>query len=57
MQSKKYLERGGRLLLEIGYNQGEAVREILTREGYTDILIKKDLSGHDRVVTAIYLDC
>lgn len=55
VQSKKHFEQNGQLFLEIGYDQGEAVREILSREGYTDINIKKDLSGHDRVVTARYI--
>jgi release factor glutamine methyltransferase len=46
------LAEGGFLFYEIGYNQGEAVKQILLREGYTDIMIKKDLSGLDRVVSA-----
>lgn len=52
VESKKYLNREGKLLFEIGYDQGNKVRDILISEGYTDIIIKKDLSGLDRVVTA-----
>jgi release factor glutamine methyltransferase len=51
-ESEQYLNSEGSLYLEIGYDQGEAVKEILTKEGFSDILIKKDLSGHDRVVIA-----
>ncbi len=51
-QSREHLRPNGRLLLEIGYNQGKAVKQILTQEGFADISIRKDLSGHDRVVTA-----
>jgi release factor glutamine methyltransferase len=49
---KQHLRSGGTILYEIGYDQGEAVRDILKQEGFTDILVKKDLSGLDRVVTA-----
>lgn len=48
----KHLPVDGIILFEIGYNQGEAVKQILLEEGFTDINIKKDLSGLDRVVTA-----
>ncbi len=49
----KHLNSNGRLLFEIGYNQGSEVRDILISEGFTDVIIKKDLSGLDRVVTAV----
>lgn len=49
---KKHLNKGGLIFYEIGYNQGEAVRQILESEGFTDVTIKKDLSGLDRVVRA-----
>lgn len=47
-----FLNNGGSVFLEIGYNQGRDVRQILLEEGFTDVIIKKDLSGHDRVVSA-----
>lgn len=50
--SERYLKEGGYIFLEIGYNQGEAVKQILIREGFTGIIIKQDLSGRDRVVSA-----
>jgi release factor glutamine methyltransferase len=50
--SKKHLKPNGMMLFEIGYNQGKDVAEILQKEGFVDILVKKDLSGLDRVVTA-----
>lgn len=49
---KQYLNKGGYVFYEIGYNQGEAVKQILLEAGLTDIMIKKDLSGLDRVVSA-----
>lgn len=48
--AKCYLEKGGFLALEIGYNQKEAVEEILKTNGYINIYSKKDLSGNDRVI-------
>jgi release factor glutamine methyltransferase len=48
--AKEHLKPEGLIFYEIGYNQGEAVREILTKEGFTEVTIKKDLSGLDRVV-------
>ncbi len=49
---KKHLNPNGLIFYEIGYNQGEAVKEILLKEGFQEIMIKKDLSGLDRVVSA-----
>ena len=49
-----YLVPGGRIFFEIGYNQGEAVREILENNGYHEIKIKKDYSGNDRVAEAVF---
>ncbi len=46
-----YLKNGGMLLFEIGYNQGEALKNLL-KDRFEDIKVIKDLSGHDRIVTA-----
>jgi len=49
-----FLKPDGVLLLEIGYQQGPAVRELLERTGvFAQSRIDKDLQGHDRVVTAV----
>ncbi|KMQ51661.1 Protein-N(5)-glutamine methyltransferase PrmC [Chitinispirillum alkaliphilum] len=47
-----YLVQGGYLYLEIGYNQGQAVTEILSDEGWDEIILTKDLQGHPRVISA-----
>ncbi len=49
-----HIEDGGYLLFEIGYDQGEDVAELMQSHGYGDIMIKKDLSGLDRVVMGRY---
>ena len=37
-------------MFEIGYDQGEAVSEMMKMSGYTDVRVVKDLAGLDRVV-------
>ena len=49
-QAEDYLQRGGWLLLEIGCDQGKDVSAMMEAAGYTEIEIKKDLAGLDRVV-------
>lgn len=49
-QSVKYLKSQGVLLFEIGHDQGEAVSEYMMQHGFTDVVVKKDLAGLDRVV-------
>lgn len=47
-----YLEAGGWLLLEIGFDQGESVPELLLEYGFENIKVLKDYNNLDRVVTA-----
>jgi release factor glutamine methyltransferase len=52
-QVARYLKSGGRLLLEIGYTQEAAVREIVAAQAELQVgPTIKDLGGHPRVVTA-----
>lgn len=39
---------GGRLLLEHGWRQGPAVRDMLVRSGFADVTSHTDLAGHER---------
>lgn len=48
----EHLKHGGYLVLEIGYDQGQSVPDILKSGGFTDIHLSQDLSGQDRMVTA-----
>ncbi len=52
-EAKEYLEPEGRLFFEIGYDEGDALREILTAEGYRDIEVVRDYSGNERVVRCL----
>lgn len=49
--AKDYLKKGGRLLYEIGYDQGREVSEIMEKNGFMDVKVIKDLAGLDRVVS------
>ena len=44
------LENGGTLVFEIGAAQAKDVKEIMENGGFSGVTVKKDLSGHDRVV-------
>jgi len=51
-QGPDYLNVAGRLFLEIGHDQKEAVQEMIADCGrYKNAVFKKDYSGFDRVVT------
>ncbi len=52
--AKDYLYRNGYLLLEIGYDQGEAVKTLMLDNDYKDVEVIKDLGGNDRVVVGCY---
>ena len=49
-EAPKYLKENGWLLFEIGYDQGEAVRQLMHEAGFEGVLVIKDLAGNDRVV-------
>lgn len=49
-----FLKNGGCLMYEIGYNQGEAVREIMQAAGFKEVEVIKDYADLDRVVKGIY---
>lgn len=51
-ESVHYLKPGGRIYLEIGYDQGERVPALLAAAGFHDITVIRDFGGNDRVVAA-----
>lgn len=48
-QSVDFLKQNGWLMLEHGYNQGEAVRTILAQSGLVNVVTLSDLAGLERV--------
>ena len=52
--SKVYLKNNGIVAFEIGFDQGEDVRNIFLREGFSKVDILKDLQGLDRVIVGTF---
>ena len=48
-EAHDHLNPGGYLLYEIGFDQGEDVKIIMTENGFSDVMVIKDLAGDDRV--------
>ena len=53
-EGRPYLKDGASVYLEIGHDQGEAVKEILEEAGFTKVRIIKDTAGKDRVAAAVW---
>lgn len=49
-KSSIYLKKGGALLFEIGYDQGEQVSALMEEAGFLSVTVRKDYAGLDRVV-------
>lgn len=45
-----FLKPGGRVMFEIGHDQGEAVSSMLKAKGYKEVEVVKDYAGLDRTV-------
>ena len=48
-QAPAHLNAAGWLLLEHGYDQAAAVRELLTAQGFIEVHSRVDLGGHERI--------
>lgn len=48
-EAKTHLVPGGFLMLEIGMEQGGELKRLFAEEGYSNVEIKKDLAGLDRM--------
>ena len=51
-QAQSHLTPRGRVLVEVGWQQGSAVRDIFAAQGWSEVAVLPDLGGHDRVVSA-----
>ena len=47
------MKPGAHLVLEIGYDQKDAVSGLLERHGFANLTHYKDLGGHDRGIAAL----
>ncbi len=50
--ASEFLNPGGALMFEIGFDQGKSVTDLLKSSGFKSVKLFQDLSGHDRVITA-----
>jgi release factor glutamine methyltransferase len=50
VESPPFLRKDGHLLLEIGFDQGEPVRELVNRSKFQLVDIRPDLQGIPRIV-------
>ena len=53
-EGKKFLNEGGYIVVEIGYNQKDIVENIFKSVWYSNVTTIQDLAGNDRVVIAQY---
>jgi release factor glutamine methyltransferase len=54
-QAPGWLNSGGRLMVEIGYNQAKPVSDLFAKAGFSAIAVHKDLAGLDRVVSGHHI--
>ena len=55
-EAGKHLVSSGMLFFEIGYDQGQAVSELMRTEGYHEVQVVQDYAGLDRVVLGTYCE-
>lgn len=55
-EARRFLEDNGWLMLEHGWQQGEAVRELFTRAGYQGVETCRDYGGNERMTLGHYRD-
>lgn len=53
-EGRRYINAGGAVYFEIGYDQAEAVSDLLKDAGFAEIRIIKDAAGLNRVVHAVF---
>lgn len=53
-EARHFLNKGGQLFFEHGYDQGAAVRKVLGDLGYENTKTMHDLNGHERISWATY---
>ena len=55
-EAGKHLVSSGMLFFEIGYDQGQAVSELMRAQGYREVQVAQDYAGLDRVVFGTYVE-
>lgn len=55
-EAGQYLVSSGMLFFEIGYDQGQAVSELMREHGYREVQVVQGYAGLDRVVYGTYVE-
>ena len=55
-EAGRHLVSSGMLFFEIGYDQGQAVSELMRAQGYREVQVVQDYAGLDRVVLGTYCE-
>lgn len=53
--ARSWLKKGGWLILEIGEVQRDAVAALLREDGYSDVLVRNDMTDRPRIVEACWV--
>lgn len=54
-EAPEYLVSGGRLYFEIGHDQAEDVKALMSERGFVEVCVVQDYAGLDRVVYGTYI--
>jgi len=51
--AQEHLKKGGKLYFEINESLGKEMTELLEQKGFSNIQVRKDINGKDRMMSAI----
>lgn len=52
----EFISANGRLIVEIGFDQGPQVAQMFEQAGFAQVAVSNDLSGHQRVVSGFWAE-
>jgi release factor glutamine methyltransferase len=53
-QAVRWLSPSGLLVVEMGYQQADAVKQLFVTAGYGDVVVHRDVAGHNRFVSGMH---
>lgn len=53
-EAREHINKNGVLIMEIGFDEGDAIKAILARAGWGNIKCEKDYAGFDRVISCTF---
>ena len=54
IEAREHINKNGVLIMEIGFDEGDAIKAILARAGWGNIKCEKDYAGLDRVISCTF---